>query len=63
MLKLLNVVKQCDMLGLNLNFHIENNKSFNTWPGVMSSLLLFSFLLYSFIQMIFDIQRGVNPII
>ena len=37
-------------------------KTYNTYPGVICTLLLMSFVMYSFIQMVNDIQNGANPV-
>ncbi|KAM3128942.1 hypothetical protein pb186bvf_018930 [Paramecium bursaria] len=62
MYRIVQLLKHIDILGLNLNFSINSNRTYNTWLGLTFSLLLLSFLLYSFIQMIDDIQSGTNPI-
>ncbi|KAM3136962.1 hypothetical protein pb186bvf_010875 [Paramecium bursaria] len=54
--------KKFDILGLEINFQMNGLRTYNTYPGLFFTMLLTSFLLYSFIQMVNDIQNGVNPI-
>ncbi|KAM3136958.1 hypothetical protein pb186bvf_010871 [Paramecium bursaria] len=37
-------------------------RTYNTVPGLVLTFLLISFILYSFIQMVHDIQNGTNPV-
>lgn len=60
--KIAESAKNFDMLGLEINFLMNGSRTYNTYPGLFFTILLSSFLLYSFIQMVHDIQNGVNPI-
>ncbi|KAM3136963.1 hypothetical protein pb186bvf_010876 [Paramecium bursaria] len=59
---LLHFIKDFDMLGIDINFQINRNRTYTTYPGLFFTCILMAFLLFSFVQMIQDIQRGVNPI-
>ena len=60
--KIAESAKKFDMLGLEVNFLMNGSRTYNTYPGLIFTSLLASFLLYSFVQMIYDIENGVNPI-
>lgn len=60
--KLLENAKKFDLLGLEINLQMNGLKTYNTFPGLFFTILLMTFLLYSFIEMVTDIQNGVNPI-
>ena len=60
--KIAEGAKKFDMLGLEVNFLMNGSRTYNTYPGLFFTTLLSSFLLYSFIQMVYDIENGVNPI-
>ncbi|KAM3136976.1 hypothetical protein pb186bvf_010889 [Paramecium bursaria] len=59
--KLLENAKKFDLLGLEINLQIDGLKTYNTFPGLFFTIILMTFLLYSFVQMINDIQNGANP--
>ena len=60
--KLAKSAKKFDILGLEVNFLMNGSRTYNTYPGLFFTSLLASFLLYSFVQMVYDIENGVNPI-
>ncbi|KAM3141211.1 hypothetical protein pb186bvf_006596 [Paramecium bursaria] len=60
--KLAQGLKNFDLLGLQINLQMNGLKTYNTYPGVFCTLFLISFVLYSFIQMVNDIQNGANPV-
>ena len=41
---------------------MNGSKTYTTYPGLFFTMVLLGFLIYSFIQMVDDIQGGVNPI-
>ena len=53
--KIAEGAKNFDMLGLEINFLMNGSRTYNTFPGLFFTMLLSSFLLYSFIQMVHDI--------
>ncbi|KAM3136968.1 hypothetical protein pb186bvf_010881 [Paramecium bursaria] len=54
--------KKFDILGLEINLQMNGSKTYTTYPGLFFTMVLLGFLIYSFIQMVDDIQGGVNPI-
>ncbi|KAM3136960.1 hypothetical protein pb186bvf_010873 [Paramecium bursaria] len=54
--------KKFDLLGLEINFQINGLRTYNTFPGLVFTIILISFFLYSFVQMVDDIQNGTNPV-
>ena len=60
-IKILENAKKFDLLGLEINFQMNGLRTYNTLPGLFLSIVLISFFLYSFVQMVNDIQNGTNP--
>ncbi|KAM3141209.1 hypothetical protein pb186bvf_006594 [Paramecium bursaria] len=60
--KLAQGLKSFDLLGLEINLQMNGLKTYNTYPGVICTLVLMAFVMYSFIQMVNDIQNGANPV-
>ena len=55
MLNILKNTKKLDILGLEINFQMNGLRTYNTYMGLMLTLLLMAFMLYSFLQMLLDI--------
>ena len=59
---ILHLAREFDLLGLDITFLINGNRTYTTFAGLVFTLILLSFLLISFVQMIYDIQNGANPV-
>ncbi|KAM3136966.1 hypothetical protein pb186bvf_010879 [Paramecium bursaria] len=55
-------IKNLDILGLDINFQINNNRTYISYPGLFFTCIIMTFMMISFINMILDIQNGANPI-
>ncbi|KAM3136967.1 hypothetical protein pb186bvf_010880 [Paramecium bursaria] len=62
LISILHLAKEFDLLGLDITFLINRNRTYTTYAGLFFTLILLSFLLISFVQMIYDIQNGANPV-
>ena len=62
MLNIVKNAKKLDILGLEINFQMNGLRTYNTYMGLILTLLLMAFMLYSFLQMLLDIQNGANPV-
>ena len=48
-INILENAKKFDLLGLEINFQMNGLRTYNTFPGLILTILLISFVMYSFI--------------